>query len=102
MGKDFDALYKCLSPTVICVVLYWKWKLTEKFLKPGDSFTQLTSPLDVSKLSDTASKSTTVLSPDGEIVSGNYVKIYINEDGPHGPADIFPLMQSIYHVSSND
>ena len=84
------------------VVLYWKWKLTEKFLKPGDSFTQLTSPADVGSLCEMASKTTAVLSPDGEIVPGNLVKIYINEDGPHGPADIFPLMQSIYHPSSTD
>ena len=84
------------------VVLYWKWKLTERFLKPGDSFAQLTSPSDVGKLCEMASKTTAVLSPEGEIVPGNLVKIYINEDGPHGPADIFPLMQSIYHPSATD
>ena len=81
--------------SVPVVVLYWKWKLTERFLKPGDSFTQLTSPSDVIKYN--AGGQQTIFNPEGEIVPGHYIKIFINEEGPHGRADIFPLMQSIYH-----
>ena len=79
------------------IVLYWRWKLTEKFLKPGDSFTQLVSPLNAAGGNYDFTGKLQIFSPEGECVPGNLVKIYINEEGPHGPADVFPLMQSIYH-----
>jgi len=82
--------------SVPLIVLYWKWKLTENFKKPGDSYSILTSPNNVILYSDSRLSSSIVLSPEGEAVSGQNVTMFINEDGAHGPADIFPQVQSLY------
>lgn len=86
--------------SVPVVVLYWKWKLTERFVKPKDSFTHLGDPRGIYAEYSSVPKEATILSPEGEILPRNLIKIYFNEDGPHGPEDIFPLMQSIYQRSS--
>lgn len=78
------------------VVLYWKNKLTDKFWRPGESFTVLSNPYDVVAMDDVVSKSTIVLNPDGECFSGDSVTLFINEEGPHDPADVFPIVQAFY------
>lgn len=83
--------------SVPLIVVYWKWKLTERFRRPRDSFTAMTDPATIVAKSDPIADSTTVLSTDGEIVGGQAVKIYVNEDGAHGLAEVYPLVQSYYH-----
>lgn len=78
------------------IVLYWKHELTDRFLRPCDSFTNLGTPSDVAHMDDVVARKALVLNPDGECVPANLVTLLINEDGPHGPADIFPLVQAMY------
>lgn len=80
------------------VVVYWISKLTDRFLKPKDSFTVLASPNDIVPLDDESfSKNTTILNPDGECFSGTWATLFINEKAPHGSADIFTLVHDFYH-----
>jgi translation initiation factor 2B subunit (eIF-2B alpha/beta/delta family) len=78
------------------VVIYWKNKLTNKYRTPQESFTQLASPHDVFPYDDLVAKQATILNPDGEIMSSSEVTLFINEDGAHGPSDIFALVQDMY------
>jgi translation initiation factor eIF-2B subunit beta len=80
------------------VILYSKAKLVDRFLKPRDSFTVLDGATGVAPLEDAIQKYAVVLNPDGEIVSGQFATVLINENGPHDPADVFPLVQSLYHL----
>lgn len=80
------------------VILYWKNKLTDRFWRPGDSFTMLSSPYDVVPMDDIVTKSTIVLNPDGECFSGDSATLFINENGPHDPADVFPIVQEFYRT----
>jgi translation initiation factor eIF-2B subunit beta len=75
------------------IVLYWGQKLTNRFLKPRDSFTVLGSPDDIAPIDDIVARNTTILNPDGEVISSTLVTLFVNEDGPHGPEQIFPLVQ---------
>ena len=80
------------------VIVYWESKLTDRFLKPKDSFTILASPNDIVPLDDEVfSKNTTILNPDGECFSGTWATLFINEKAPHGSADIFTLVHDLYH-----
>jgi translation initiation factor eIF-2B subunit beta len=75
------------------IALYWSQKLTNRFIKPRDSFTVLGSPDDIVPIDDVVAKCATVLNPDGEMIGPSVVTLLINEDGPHGPEKIFPLVQ---------
>jgi translation initiation factor 2B subunit (eIF-2B alpha/beta/delta family) len=79
------------------VILYSKTKLVDRFLKPSDSFTRLDDPTGVAPIEDAVQNSAVVLNPDGEIVAGQFATLLINENGPHDPAEVFPLVQSLYH-----
>ena len=79
------------------IMLYWRWKLTNKFLKPGDSFAELKSPADICSVNSDMGKTTTILNPEGEFLPSSLVTLFINEDGPHDAADIFQLVQNLYH-----
>ena len=80
------------------VIIYWMSKLTDRFLKPKDSFTVLASPNDIVPIDDDSfSQNTTILNPDGECFSGTWVTLFINEKAPHGSADIFTLVHDLYH-----
>lgn len=78
------------------VVVYWKCKLTDRFVRPKDSFTVLTSPNDIIPLDDVCAKNITIINPDGECFSCQSVALFINEKGPHGSDDIFNLVNQIY------
>jgi translation initiation factor eIF-2B subunit beta len=75
------------------IALYWSQKLTNRFIKPRDSFTVLGAPDDIVPIDDIVAKNATVLNPDGELIAPSMVTLLINEDGPHGPEKIFPLVE---------
>lgn len=79
------------------VVIYWKVKLTERFFKPHDSYTVLSSPNEVVPIDDPLARIATILNPEGECIPGKIADLMINEDGPHDPADIFQQVQESYH-----
>ena len=79
------------------IVLYWKHALTDRFLKVSDSFTTMRTPGDIVKMDDVVAKKATVLNPDVEVAPCNLATLFLNEEGPHDPADIFSLVQTMYH-----
>jgi translation initiation factor eIF-2B subunit beta len=78
------------------VVLYWRNKLANRFLKPHENFTVLGSPYDILPYDDFIAKTTTILNPDGEVMQSQWVTVFINEERAHGPADLFPLVREMY------
>ena len=79
------------------IVLYSKHALTDRFLKVSDSFTTLRNPGDIVQMDDVVAKKATVLNPDVEVAPCNLATLFLNEEGPHDPADIFSLVQTMYH-----
>jgi len=75
------------------VVLYSNSKLANLFSKPGDDFTALNDPGSVAEFA----KGAVAFSPDGEAVSAEFPTLFINENGAHAPADVFPNVQMLYH-----
>jgi translation initiation factor eIF-2B subunit beta len=78
------------------VVLYTRTKLTNRFRRPRDSFTILGSPHEIATMDDLVAKNATILNPDGEVMSGNSVALFISEDGAHGPDDVFQIVRGIF------
>jgi translation initiation factor eIF-2B subunit beta len=79
------------------IVLYWRQKLTNRSVRPRDAFTVLGSPDDIAPVDDVVAKNATILNPDGELMPSAAVTLFLNEDGPHGPEQIFPLVQEKCH-----
>ena len=82
------------------IVVYWKPKLTQRFVKPKESFTVLASPSDIISSDNKTAQIATILNPDGECISVHNVTLFINESGPHGPAEIFSLVHDFYDQNS--
>lgn len=101
------------------IVLYWSLKLSDKMPRPFDSFTSLLTPLQVSKATEQKSDSpcllqtpistnlqhklTTlpsnivVLNAEGDYIGPEYVSLYISDDGPISPVDVYSSVQSAYN-----
>lgn len=79
------------------VVLYWKWKLTDRVWTPVDPCTELTAPSDIECSGNPVGKIATIVNPEGEYIPSNLVTLFINEEGPHGPDDIFQLVHTLYN-----
>ncbi|OHT13426.1 Translation initiation factor eIF-2B subunit beta [Tritrichomonas foetus] len=78
------------------IVLYWKCKLTDRFLKPNESFTILASPAKIATPEENGVRNATILTPDGEYVTVNAATLFISEEGPHSPNDVFTHVQNLY------